>query len=86
MNLLGAGYVADYCVYRFRQKQEQKLYRAYITDALMALNNNVASYFGGTSIVSRYMDILNPQKEKDAAEIVSDVMKNAGLHFSGDDT
>lgn len=75
--------MVDYCVSRFRHKQEEKLYRTYITDALMVVANNTAHAFGGNRIEKRYADFFEPQDERTGTEIAVDVMRRAGLTFGG---
>lgn len=82
VELLGARYVADYCVSRYRFKQEEKQYRAYLTDALMHLNNNFAKHFGGTTLIKRYVDLNKPEDKRTGDDIAVDVMQRAGLTFA----
>ena len=83
VELLGAGYVVDYCISRYKHKQEEKQFRVYITDALMTIANNVANFGGGNKIVTRYIDLDKPQDTRTGNEIAVDVMKRAGLTFGG---
>ena len=83
VELLGAGYVVDYCISRYKHKQEEKQFRVYITDALMTIANNVANFGGGSKIVTRYIDLDKPQDTRTGNEIAVDVMKRAGLTFGG---
>ena len=79
MDLIGKGYVIKYCRALLRKKNEDFLYRNYVTDALMALVNSGSKY----QIDKRYTEILKESmqrtKEKTAEEIVADVMERAGL-------
>jgi len=60
------------------------LYRAYLTDAAMALTNNVAHALGGQCVERRYMELLAPRKpERSAQEIARDVIRQAGLEVIG---
>ena len=79
VELLGAGYVVDYCVSRFKRKQEEKLYRSYIADVLMTLNNNLVGAWGGYRIEKRYIDMDKPADRRSGDEIAMDVIKRAGL-------
>lgn len=81
--LLGAGYVVDYCISRYKHKQEEKQYRVYITDALMTIANNIVNVAGGQKIVTRYYDLGKPQDTRTGNEIAIDVIKRAGLSFGG---
>lgn len=78
--------MVDYCVRRFRRKQEEKQYRSYIADVLMTLNNNLVSAWGGMKITTRYMDLNKPVDTRTGDEIAEDVMKRAGLTFAEEDT
>lgn len=82
VNLMGAGYVVEYCISRFQQKQEEKQYRAYMTDVLMAVNNNLANFVGGTVILERFADMGKPADTRTGDDIAVDVMRAAGLKFA----
>ena len=81
VDLMGKGYVVDYCISLFRKKQERRRYEAYITDMLMTMNNNLCHAFGGSKITKRYADYFINKKEdnRTAAEIVKDTIRKAGL-------
>ena len=79
--LLGTGYVVDYCISRYKHKQEEKVYRAYITDALMAICNNFAGVFGGERLAVRYIDLGKPKDTRTGDEIAIDIITRAGLSF-----
>ena len=71
--------MVDYCVSRYKHKQEEKQYRVYLTDALMAIANNTAKMFGGSTINMRYYDIIKPQDTRTGEEIAVSVIQKAGL-------
>ena len=75
---MGKGYVIKYCRALLCKKNEDNLYRTYVTEALMALVNSTGRYQ-----IERYSDIVEKVKqnkqEKTADEIVADVIKRAGL-------
>lgn len=75
--------MVDYCISRYKHKQEEKQYRVYITDALMVIANNVCNVAGGQQIKTRYQDLGKPQDTRTGNEIAVDVMKRAGLTFGG---
>lgn len=81
VDLLGTGYVVEYCVSRYNHKQEEKQYRIYLTDALMVIANNTARAFGGSTVTMRYSDIIKPQDTRTGDDIAVDVMQRAGLTF-----
>lgn len=59
------------------------LYRAYLTDAVKALTNNVAHALGGQCVERRYLELLAPrQPERSAQEIAQDVIRRAGLEVN----
>lgn len=82
IELMGSGYVVDYCVSRYKHKQEEKQYRVYIADALMVIANNTARMFGGSTVNMRYLDIIKPQDTRTGDDIAVDVMQRAGLTFA----
>lgn len=56
----------DYCVSAFFKRQEEKIYRVYITDALKAICENTANFAGGSVIKSRYYDLIDrPHKQEE---------------------
>lgn len=63
LELLGSGYVIDYCVSAFLKRRKDELYRAYITDALKYLAN----------LNIRYTDILKPAETRTSDEIISGI-------------
>lgn len=75
--------MVDYCISRYKHKQEQKQYHVYVTDVLMTIANNVCNIAGGKKIKTRYQDLGKPQDTRTGNEIAADVMKRAGLTFGG---
>ena len=65
LDLLGKGYVIDHCVSLFQKKQNEKQYRAYITDALMAITETLADRYGGRKMTMRWMEMIQPPKPED---------------------
>jgi len=61
------------------QKYDDRRYRAYITDALMEMVNNIGHAFGGTELTNRWIDGYKPVDTRTGYEIAIDVIKNAGL-------
>lgn len=78
---MGAGYVVDYCVTRFLEKEKEKQYKTYMADVLMTLNNNLARAFGGNLITVKYADLNKPADTRSGDDIAVDVMTAAGLTF-----
>ena len=73
--------MVDHCIAVFSKKQEERLFRTYLTDALMAIVNNTSKQ-SVSKIEKRYADIAGytkPAVEKTGDEIVKDIIKRAGL-------
>lgn len=65
MELLGSGYIIDHCVAAFNQKEIEKAYRVYVTDALKVLSG----------IEVRWYDLIDtkPVDDRTFREITDDV-------------
>ena len=65
VEILGSGYIIEYCVSAFNHIQEEKVYRIYITDAL--------KYLAGLNV--RYAELIDttPKDERTFEEITNDV-------------
>ena len=69
--MYGRGYVIEHCAAALRERQSEKLYRAYVTDALMAIANNTANYvIPGSGVVEygakmekRWLEIIQEKPE-----------------------
>lgn len=66
---------------RHAQYVENLLYRVYVTDALQKICENTANFAGGHIMKQRYYDVAyeTPKKEEDAEEIITRIVKAAGL-------
>lgn len=66
---------------------EETRYRAYVTDALKIIAENIAGIAGGYTMTSRWADNLNKQEPAQISgdEIAKEVMAKAGLSFGGDE-
>lgn len=82
VDLMGKGYVVDYCISLLRKKQEQRRFQIYLTDELRVLNNNICRAFGGAKITQRYADYFKKEDTRTAGQIVMDTMRKAGLTFA----
>lgn len=62
----------QYCKAKAEQERQQHIYRLYMSDAIMALLEDVTQAFGGKQMTQRYYDIINPREtqEEDAEEII----------------
>ena len=72
-----------YCKALFQKKKEERAYRIYVTDMLMAIVNSTGKY----TAEERFFDYIQKsgrkKQEKTAEEIVNDVVMRAGLTFGG---
>ena len=67
-----------YAVNRLNQKREEEAYRIYITDTLKSIAQNTAVN-GGSYPTKRFVELLNPVKEKSVEEIVKEVITSGEL-------
>lgn len=73
--------MVDHCVAAFQNKQKDRLYQIYITDALKAIAENTANLAGGKSPQLRYIEVIDDMENTDkkpekTAEEIIDNMKN----------
>ena len=73
--------MVDYCISRYKHQQEEKQYRAYVTDTIMTICNNFATKFGGSAIQVRYIDLNKPVDTRTGDDVALDVITRAGLTF-----
>ena len=78
---MGSGYVIEHCVSAFSQRNKEKAFRIYMTDAIMCISETVANMGnGGSYMEKRYIDIIEPQDDEfDPDEIALDIIQRAGL-------
>lgn len=81
--MYGRGYVIEHCMEELERTFDERRYRAYVTDALMTLVNNVARSLGGSSFTARWVDGYKKQDPRTPEEIAQDVVRNAGLKPKG---
>ena len=63
--IMGRRYVIDHCISAFRQSQEEKLFRVYVTDCLRAAIRSDGA---------RYWDLIKPQTDtRTDVEIVNSI-------------
>lgn len=72
---MGHGYVIEHCVSMLKEESQEKLFRAYVTDALMVISENTTHYVGasdmfdyGRSLNSRWLDLAEPDKKDQKKE------------------
>ena len=68
-----------------QQKMDERRYRAYITDALMAIAENTARFAGGRTMSGRWYDAYKPVDTRTGDEIALDIIQRAGLKPRGGD-
>ena len=76
-----------YAVARLKEKQRDEAYRIYITDSLKLITENTAHFVeGGQYITKRWIEVVEnkPTDNRSGEEIAMDVIKRAGLRFSGE--
>lgn len=86
LDLLGKGYVIDHCISLFKNKQKDKIYRIYVTDALYAIGNMMGKRYGATSdiIKKKYSNIVSfdskkkQKKEETEEEIIQRIKMKLG--------
>ena len=85
LEMIGRGYVIDYCVSLFNSRIRERLYREYVTSTLKVLNDNFAKQFGGNVMSMNYADLFESrdQDTRTGDEIVRDIMKRANLKVKG---
>ena len=71
--------MVEHCVSAFLQKQEERRYRAYVTDALMVIAGNTANFAGGSTLTERWAAAFEPRDERDGDAIAADIIRRAGL-------
>ena len=67
-----------YVLARLEEERRDEVYRMYITKSLQLIPQNKC-------LSKDYVDVVEPQKidTRSGAEIVTDILKRANLHFEG---
>lgn len=73
----------EHCLAEVEDMLRDRQYRAYVTDALMVIANNVGGALGGSTIRARWMDTFKEPDLRTPEQIAQDVVKNAGLKPRG---
>ena len=81
LDLHGRGYVSAHCREALRAEAEERLYRAYVTDALMLLTENTARFAGGRYQTRRWLDAVHSRDARTGDEIALDFIRRAGLRL-----
>lgn len=71
-------YLIEHCIYAYNEKQHRLAYEIYVADRLKAINDSVASFFGGSSTTKRYVDLIKemkqkPEPERTAEQVISSI-------------
>lgn len=74
VDMMGSGYVMDHCISAFKQRQEEKLLRVYITDTLKAIAENTRRLAGGYSITNRFYDLAYTKRTKVSDESADEII------------
>ncbi len=73
----------DHCIKMYNHAQRQEIYRIYVSDTLRIITENTAKFVGGGYIKKRYIEIVEPHKNKQdnrsAQEIIDDVVNKSGI-------
>lgn len=83
----------DHVASFFRREQEEKRYRAYVTDALKALTENtthrlipgVGEVSYGSYMTARWLqEAQKPEDTRSGDEIAEEIIRRAGLKLTGE--
>lgn len=73
----------EHVVSGYLEELEERRYRAYLTDALMAIAENTARDAGGKAMKARWAEKFMPVDTRTGDEIAMDVVRRAGLVYRG---
>lgn len=81
MELFGRGYVIDHCIAFFKNRQEERLYKAYVTDVLRTLAELTGNIGGAKVSAQDFKEIAGYIKadERTGDDIAEEIIKRAGL-------
>lgn len=74
VDVLGSGYVMDHCISAFQKEQEEKAFKIYLSDAVMAIAENTMRFAGGSKMSSRFFDIINVKKQAKQEETADEII------------
>lgn len=69
----------EHCLAALEAAREEKRYRAYVTDALMAIAENTSRFAGGRHMTARWADGDPDREEVSGDAIALEVIRRAGL-------
>lgn len=71
LELFGSGYVIEHCVSAISKKQQDKLYKVYVTNCLQAITENTSHFWGmngvvdyGSRMKTSWIDLLEKNTAK----------------------
>lgn len=73
LDIFGRQYVIDYCVPRWAEDYENKLFRIYVTDGIKNINESIAGFLGGRVFKGRYYDMIKRGSEEEPKETAEDI-------------
>ena len=85
--MYGRGYVIDHVLALLRHEAKETQYRAYVTDVLRLIGENVSKIAGGSYVAVRWADLLTKkvEDERSGDEIAEDVIRRIGLKLKGEE-
>lgn len=79
VEVMGRGYVVDYCITSMHNLNREKALQIYVTDALKHIAENTAKFCGGPYMQIRFADLLEPPKPlPKSEEIIRKIQKKMG--------
>ena len=92
VDLFGREYVIEHCISALKLLREEKSFKIYVTDALMAIADNTTHLVGsqgvvdyGKTINQRWIDVINPppkvpEDNRPSEEIAKDIWERIRGH------
>lgn len=95
LELFGRGYVIEHCIAALKADNEEKAFKVYVTDALMAIADNTTHLVGAEGVVDygkkfekRWADLITPQEQPEekpednrpSEEIAADIWERIRGH------
>lgn len=73
-----------YCVAKYKQNVDEKIYRIYMSDLMKVVCERAA----GVSINKRYIEIMDPHRKdtRSCEEITADIVSRCGLEVRNEST
>jgi hypothetical protein len=73
--MFGWGYVINSCISLFKNQQEEKAYKNYVTECLRIITENTAKFGGGSYMQIKFSELIDqkPQDDRTADEIIQGI-------------